>query len=306
MNTRKALLALAAIPALTLGACGQETETEPAPSSLPQSESPAQNAVKPLNLGEEITIENCNGGGPCEVKVTFDDIKLTKTCPHGVSFPDMESMDPEGTQYLTVSGKFEVVSSLSNFSLEETDFQGVTKDGVAAEPGIAYDCDDLGVDQNLDNPVDPGLTRKGELTMAVKPGLEKIQFSTMWDENTYEFDMSKLKLEDGSGEVPGYAMGQTEPEQQVPTQVETPQPDPVFNSPGDGYQCPGTDAFVDNPADCTSQNLGGDPAYDEMYPGGYPQQPSPQQPSPWVQGQIDWNNCIQGGNTPDECAEMLN
>jgi len=36
------------------------------------------------------------------------------------------------------------------------------------------------------------------------------------------------------------------------------------------YQCPATDAFVFDPADCTSANLGGDPSYDEMYPGGYP------------------------------------
>lgn len=36
------------------------------------------------------------------------------------------------------------------------------------------------------------------------------------------------------------------------------------------YQCPGTDAFFDDPADCNSANLGGDPAYDTMYPGGLP------------------------------------
>lgn len=34
------------------------------------------------------------------------------------------------------------------------------------------------------------------------------------------------------------------------------------------YQCPGTDAFFDDPADCNHTNLGGDPAYDSMYPGG--------------------------------------
>ena len=36
------------------------------------------------------------------------------------------------------------------------------------------------------------------------------------------------------------------------------------------YQCPGTDAFFDDPADCNSANLGGDRAYDTMYPGGLP------------------------------------
>lgn len=37
---------------------------------------------------------------------------------------------------------------------------------------------------------------------------------------------------------------------------------------GTGYQCPGTDAFVYDPANCTSANLGGNPIYDSMFPGG--------------------------------------
>lgn len=40
----------------------------------------------------------------------------------------------------------------------------------------------------------------------------------------------------------------------------------VFTSPGEGYQCPGTDAFVTDPAYCTSTYLGGDPSYDENCP----------------------------------------
>lgn len=37
---------------------------------------------------------------------------------------------------------------------------------------------------------------------------------------------------------------------------------------GTGYQCPGTDAFVYDPANCTAANLGGDPSYDIRFPGG--------------------------------------
>ncbi|EEI16314.1 hypothetical protein [Corynebacterium lipophiloflavum] len=40
----------------------------------------------------------------------------------------------------------------------------------------------------------------------------------------------------------------------------------AFTSPGEGYQCPGTDAFVTDPAYCTSTYLGGDPSYDENCP----------------------------------------
>src|SRR5699024_935865 len=44
----------------------------------------------------------------------------------------------------------------------------------------------------------------------------------------------------------------------------------IFNEPGVGYQCPGTDAFTDDPANCTSANLVGHTSSDEIYPGGYP------------------------------------
>ncbi|MHA2789804.1 hypothetical protein ACXZ66_11800 [Corynebacterium sp. S7] len=36
----------------------------------------------------------------------------------------------------------------------------------------------------------------------------------------------------------------------------------IFNEPGVGYQCAATDAWVDDPALCTAENLGGDPSYD--------------------------------------------
>ena len=35
--------------------------------------------------------------------------------------------------------------------------------------------------------------------------------------------------------------------------------DSAFTAPGYGYQCPGTDAFVSDPSQCTVENLGGVP-----------------------------------------------
>lgn len=34
--------------------------------------------------------------------------------------------------------------------------------------------------------------------------------------------------------------------------------------------------------------------------------PAPQQPDPWVQGQIDWANCLEAGNTEEDCRQQLN
>lgn len=62
--------------------------------------------------------------------------------------------------------------------------------------------------------------------------------------------------------------------EQSPTETATEVPqfqqESIFNPPGVGYRCPATDAYVNDPANCTAANLGGDPRYDQMYPGGYP------------------------------------
>ena len=51
----------------------------------------------------------------------------------------------------------------------------------------------------------------------------------------------------------------------------------MFVPPSQGYQCPGTDAYVRNPSDCTSANLGGEKSYDSTYPGGMNPQKDPSQ-----------------------------
>lgn len=37
-----------------------------------------------------------------------------------------------------------------------------------------------------------------------------------------------------------------------------------------------------------------------------PAEQTPPQHSPWVQGQIDWTNCLNAGNTEEYCREILN
>lgn len=45
-------------------------------------------------------------------------------------------------------------------------------------------------------------------------------------------------------------------------------PSSIFTSPGQGYQCPGTDAWVTDPVHCTPENLGGEPyvVIEDIYP----------------------------------------
>lgn len=46
------------------------------------------------------------------------------------------------------------------------------------------------------------------------------------------------------------------------THIEQPN---IWTEPGVGYQCAATDAWVSDPANCTAANLGGDPAYDDIW-----------------------------------------
>lgn len=42
----------------------------------------------------------------------------------------------------------------------------------------------------------------------------------------------------------------------------------IWSSPGVGYQCGGTDAWVYDPTNCTAANLGSDPSYDSNFGPG--------------------------------------
>lgn len=47
--------------------------------------------------------------------------------------------------------------------------------------------------------------------------------------------------------------------------AEQPLPTTMWTEPGVGYQCFGTDAWTNDPANCTAANLGGDPSYDTQW-----------------------------------------
>lgn len=48
-----------------------------------------------------------------------------------------------------------------------------------------------------------------------------------------------------------------------PAQVE--EQGSIWTNPGEGFNCPATDAYVIDPSYCTAENLGADPAYDELF-----------------------------------------
>lgn len=264
---RSSILAVFSALTLTLAACGDSgdevAESTPSPATATTE---AASGVQELVLGETMTITRCGGDLPCNVEVTLTKATLTETCPFGVSYPDMESMDTEGSLYLTFDGEFHVIESANNFSVGEADFTAVDGDGYATTDLTAWDCESLDVDKHLDNPVDPGLKRAGHLTLAIPPNTETIRFTQFWDPVTWEFDITDLELAPGAGERP-LATGEAPAGSPAPTPataVEPPAPAPaqsgsIFNPPGVGVQCPGTDAWVNDISLCTPANLGGEP-----------------------------------------------
>lgn len=265
-KTLTAIVGLAA--ALTLSACSNTQDAaEPSTTAAPTTTADVASGIQDLVLGETITVTRCGGDIPCEVDITFTDATLTETCPYGVSYPDMEAMDPEGTQYLTFEGEFHVINAETGFLVSETDFTAVDPDGYATTNLIAYDCEDLDVDQHLSNPVDPGLKRAGHLILAIPENTETVRFTQFGDPLSYEFDVTELKAEPGAGERPLPV-----PTSTPPAAIQEPTPDAteaasisIWTEPGVGYQCASTDAWTNDPANCTAANLGGDPSYDTYW-----------------------------------------
>lgn len=275
---KKIITAALAGLALTLSACSGESDSSPV-TSTEAAETTLEQAsgVQELILGEPMTVTRCGGDVPCEIEITLEEATLTETCPYGVSYPDMQAMDPEGTIYLTFEGEFHVIDAKNNFSVSETDFTAVDPDKFVTTNLIAYDCEDLDVDKHLSNPVDPGLKRAGHIILAIPENTQTVRFTQFWDPVTYEFDVTDLDMEPGAGErplpspSPATPTGKEETTQPTMASAEssddTTQPNSasMWNEPGVGYNCAATDAWTDNPANCTSENLGGDASYDTYW-----------------------------------------
>ncbi|WIM70184.1 hypothetical protein [Corynebacterium suedekumii] len=252
-------LVAASALALSLTACANTQEaaqpSTSAETSAATTDAPAKLQV--LTLGSRIAITQC-GDDPCDIEVTFTEAALTETCPFGVKYPDMEGTDPEGTQYLTLDGEFNVRDSPRAFALNESDFTAVDSEDYATTSLTAFDCEDLDPDNKLTTAVDPGLKRSGHIILAIPENTELVRFSAGSDPNTHVFDVSSIEIQQGAGERPAA------PSETVPP--DTPQANaPIWNEPGIGYRCAATDAWTNDPANCTAANLGGDPAYDNLW-----------------------------------------
>ena len=96
------------------------------------------------------------------------------------------------------------------------------------------------------------------------------------------------------------------PEQQVQPPAPAPVAEPTVvecleGTPGPALWSDGTINFSQW---CFDSSGGAQVLENESNAGLVP--PAPQQPDPWVQGQIDWANCLEAGNTEEDCRQQLN
>lgn len=98
-----------------------------------------------------------------------------------------------------------------------------------------------------------------------------------------------------------------QPVPQASTTIEQPtQPyivECLFGTPGPTRMSDGT---IQNTEYCGNQPGAAAQRESEANAGLPAPQTQQQQPSPWVQGQLDWANCIQSGKTQQQCRNELN
>lgn len=298
MNRRKStLLAVFSAAALVLGSCSADKSDPPHdfPSAPVSTETPG-----PVTHDLEINEEARSG----DSSFTITEAAVSTHCQHtGASVAD-------GTVILTVVGTVELGAEEGEVLTSEP-FAVDTREPKPVELRDASDCRAADDDRpTWDSVTEPG--KPTEFFSAFTAPEEVTQLLISAGHETWRIEVSRQ-------EAPEQRLNQPQPAttaSAAPTLVECIYGGGSWTTNGrmsDGsfqwapecqalhdqqmaanpYRCPQTDHYVPGPEHC----------------GGGITAPPPeqqQQPSPWVQGQIDWTNCLEAGNTEEQCREMLN
>ena len=294
MKLRRALTAALAVPVLALGACAVEVSDS---TSSEDNHITSSQPAPTVKMGEK-----AESDGLELVVQSFTKSPSIELYAEGVK----RGSSPDETVEARAGGKFVIVS---------TEVTNETTQAIDLTCGFDAQAELGDADERHYEPIDnlyrvkntpdcneylnPGFSTPMTWVFEVPEDTDPKYLYFANPETRYD-DFIVIEL-DKPGAIADQEGAEPSPslEQQATLQGEA--PEEAFTQPGNGYQCPGTDAYVNSPSDCTSQDLGGDPAYDDMDPGGYPKQPSP-----WVQGQIDWAACLDSGHTEQECRDQLN
>ena len=237
---RRSLLATGAVLTLTLAACGDDStssSTNPTAETNPTSEA----APEPLidaEVGEEITEDGAAW--------TIHSISRNAECDYGTT-----GEVHDGADLIQLRAEVKNDDAGEGFVFdptgEDVDWPGDIQNGDKCEtvPGddgyLAWE-----------DTIEPAPENFVYGAFAVPEGSEFMNI------RGYRFALPEdyiddVEVQSGDNATPEV----TEPEPELETE-----PQSIWAPAGEGYQCPRTDAFVWDPANCTPENLGAEPIPD--------------------------------------------
>lgn len=299
---RLTLLTLASAVVFALAACGDTVDPPVTPTPTTTTSSTPDPVVHDLEINETVRWNQWS--------FSFSAVETSKLCEHS------QSIAPEGEVLLTVTGTVE--SDSDGHDPAGTPFPGPLKaetdDGHVIEVRNAAAC------------ASPSEERPGWEAPANDNAPTEFHSVFLAPENTTHLIVTadhqtwRTAVSTRAPETkPSEAIVPPIPSESAPpTVVDCLRDGPRFFGPAlmsDGSHRPDPycQHLADNPSDdvywCDSiQMFTGVP--DECpgartAPESTPETVVPEEPSPWVQGQIDWSNCLAEGNTEQQCREML-
>ena len=303
-----------AIP-LALTACGNSSDNTDSTHAITSAESPTSQLNPPHEAieapGVTLTLNS----------ITESDHLMLNAEGYEPGYLPEERQEPvEGGKFITVNTK---VENTGKKSMDLTC-------GLAVQVGL-FNEDDQQYDPIQDlyripgNPecnhsLNPGFDIEMTWSFEVPKDMKATKFGfadpeTHYDDFTF-IDVTKAdsrKETSKSEDTPRPTHGQQEQEEQQAQPAQPAQDEPyvvecLFGTPGPSRMSDGSTIYTDY---CFDKN--GGPAYLESESwANSPDNPAAsghnqnQEPSPWVQGQIDWANCLEAGNTEEYCREVLN
>lgn len=251
---RTALFAAGAAVALTLTACtGNSSDGESVTTATTEPTTMTESAAEPLvdaEVGEEISEGSATW--------TIHSISRDTQCDYG---PSDEQHD--GYDLIQFRASVHNEHPDEGFSFDPTD--AVDADGEPAEwPDDMRDntapCEPVPGDDgyvNWDDGVDPATEA---FVYGAFAAPENVEFMSI---RGYKFGVPEDYIDDVQGPDEEVAADPATDPVAEPAPEETPaEPNSIWAPTGQGHQCPRTDAFVWDPADCTPENLGAGPLPD--------------------------------------------
>lgn len=305
----KRILPILAAVTIALTACsgGEQAAQQPNPDTL-QSELeqayPSDGATPSDGLTEISESDpipfTCYSHMPCDATFTPETYAVSDECKGRV---DSYGQGPEladGQTLLQAQGIFEVKSAANGWTMMD-DPTVITKDGLTKTVDMTVNCHEPKDLELWSTTVDAGQKSKVFGAWIIP---EDAEYMVLGGEKM------KLPANDGAKELSDFEGGQAPAAPQPAAEQPAPAPaaaeapyvvECLEGTPGPALWSDGSMAYSQYCFD----TMGGAEVLEAEANAGLPAD-QPQQPSPWVQGQIDWVNCLEAGNTEEHCRETLN